>query len=410
MARFYDHLRRDQSAIDSELQAKLNGAMVIDATSLSDYLYANEAKGQWDLVRDFFNIAPPFDKFFVECSAPKQLVSKDGSMPWPQHFPSKWGVLFMATELSRLQPEERDRVLMGYSTDEFPTNLKWLLQAVLFTETPYTPNGQYNGKLRQQFSWWFPVLSDGAQPVSEERDRHIKIEYVAQEGETVKGFTPLAEGSNRGMLNITDQMFNMVNIRNVDSICQFWSPTADAPSLYQRMKDDEFKKFQDEKTTNFVKVMSLREDILSMKPAWQLHYTMVEEQYWLPLLLPCLMSVCFMHVKNVTLERVEQPIKLQKKAKKRYGEPLCDYHVLQVNPFKKVLETEGRSVQTGIRQALSVCRGHFHCYGEKYGKGKLFGKYSGEYWIPDHLRGSIEFGMKDKGYKVGRPENEKKSA
>jgi hypothetical protein len=409
VARFYDHLRRDRGVIDPDLFGKLNGSTVIDATNLSDFLFANEAKGEWDLLRDFFNVAPPFDKFFVECSAPKQFLTKDGMVPWPKHLPTKWGVLFMATDLNRLEPKERDFVLAGYSTGDLPANLKWVLQAVLFADTPFTPNGEYNGKMRQQFSWWFPVLSDGSQPTSEERERHIKIEYVVGEDPLVPSpnFIPNSPGSNRGMMEMTEQMFNLMNVRNVDSTCQFWNPSVNSPSLYERMNEAEYAKLKNEKTTNFIKVLSLREDILSMKPAWQFHYTMVEEQYWLPLLLPCLMSVCFLHVKNVTMERVEPPAPLQKKARKRYGEPLCDYHVLQVSPFKKVLETEGRVAQTGIRQAMSICRGHFHHYGDAVGKGKLFGKYSGAYWIPAHVRGSIELGLKDKSYKVSP---EKKSA
>jgi hypothetical protein len=403
MARFYDRLRREQDGISPELQEKLGGVTVIDGTNLSDYLYANEAKGEWDLVNDFFNIAPPFEKFFVECKAPAKLLTKKGFIPWPTHLPREWGVLFLATDLTKLNQHDRD--LLAGVNQETPEASRWLLQAILFAETPYTPNGQYNGKIREQFSWWFPVLPDGSQPTSTPRQRLIKIQYVVNESLGLIGvnepkFTPSKDNPARGMLEMNDDMLNLVNITNVDSTNRFWYPDAAAVPLFEAPSDEGWESLKTTPTDCFIKVMSLREDIPSMKPGWQLHYTTIEEKYWLPLLQPCLMTICFLHVKNITMERMEPPKPLVKKAMKRYGEPLCTYHVLKIQPFKKVLETEGHVAQTGIRHALSICRAHFHHYGEQFGKGLLFGKISGTFYIPSHIRGSIERGMVDKSYRL----------
>src|ERR1700739_4559448 len=87
MARFYDRLRRDNAAIDPELNEKLGGATIIDGTNLSDYLYANEAKGEWDLVKDFFNIAPPFEKFFVKSRPPRNCSPSKGLWRCPRPCP-----------------------------------------------------------------------------------------------------------------------------------------------------------------------------------------------------------------------------------------------------------------------------------------------------------------------------------
>lgn len=47
---------------------------------------------------------------------------------------------------------------------------------------------------------------------------------------------------------------------------------------------------------------------------------------------------------------------------------------------------------------LHSVRGHFSEYGERYDKGRLFGKLEGRYWIPAHARGSAEHGEVDKDY------------
>lgn len=47
---------------------------------------------------------------------------------------------------------------------------------------------------------------------------------------------------------------------------------------------------------------------------------------------------------------------------------------------------------------LHSVRGHFAEYGPKYGKGKLFGRLEGRYWIPAHARGSADEGEIRKDY------------
>jgi len=45
--------------------------------------------------------------------------------------------------------------------------------------------------------------------------------------------------------------------------------------------------------------------------------------------------------------------------------------------------------------ALSPVRGHFVHYGEQYGRGLLFGRYPGKFWVPDHVRGAGEPTIRD---------------
>lgn len=118
---------------------------------------------------------------------------------------------------------------------------------------------------------------------------------------------------------------------------------------------------------------------------------------------PCLLAVSFFHCKNVTLHREIPPVPLSKKYEKKHGWPLVSYHTLNIEPMKKVLRTEGDSQQTGLKQALHICRGHF----KDFSKGKgLFGKYKGLYWWDSVVRGSVSEGIIDKDYAVKPPRNE----
>jgi len=43
-----------------------------------------------------------------------------------------------------------------------------------------------------------------------------------------------------------------------------------------------------------------------------------------------------------------------------------------------------------METVLSPVRGHFSHYGERYGRGLLFGKLEGKFWVPGHVRGNTE--------------------
>jgi hypothetical protein len=46
------------------------------------------------------------------------------------------------------------------------------------------------------------------------------------------------------------------------------------------------------------------------------------------------------------------------------------------------------------------CRGHFSEYGPEFGKGLLFGKYEGRFWVPPHMKGRRGNGTVYKEYKA----------
>lgn len=110
---------------------------------------------------------------------------------------------------------------------------------------------------------------------------------------------------------------------------------------------------------------------------------------------PALLSISFMHCKNVARSEVAQPH--ARKFLKRTGTALVRYRVLVIEPMKRVLRTEGGVHEHGIERALHICRGHFATYtAEK----PLFGRVTGMVWRPQHIRGSAAHGVVLKDYEI----------
>lgn len=127
------------------------------------------------------------------------------------------------------------------------------------------------------------------------------------------------------------------------------------------------------------------------------------------LMCPSMLTLSFLHCKNVTVERkpgMHATRQARREAQRRGDADPVSFHVLNIEPMKKVLATEGDVGHNGLKKALHICRGHFANYGEQYGKGKLFGKYEGQFWVPSHVRGDIDAGIADKDYAVKAPKGE----
>jgi hypothetical protein len=115
------------------------------------------------------------------------------------------------------------------------------------------------------------------------------------------------------------------------------------------------------------------------------------------------MAAAFMSCKNVAMVPKEPDPKLAKARQRRNKPPLTKYYTLEIEPMKQVLRTEGKSEEVGLKKALHICRGHFANYSEDK---PLFGKVSGRFWIPAHVRGSGDAGEIKKDYKIVVPKNE----
>lgn len=127
-----------------------------------------------------------------------------------------------------------------------------------------------------------------------------------------------------------------------------------------------------------------------------------------PMFHTALLAISFMHCKNVKISEVVPPDPkppTKKQIKYRHlPRQLATYHVLDIEPMRQILKSEGQSEKVGQIKSLHICRGHFAHYED--GKG-LFGKYHGTYWIPQHVRGSANKGVAVKDYRIKAPHETK---
>jgi hypothetical protein len=119
--------------------------------------------------------------------------------------------------------------------------------------------------------------------------------------------------------------------------------------------------------------------------------------YFVSTFAPALLTISFMHCKNVDVVRVDPPPKLSRRAARQRGNPLTSYYVLDIQPMRRVLDTEGEAQARGLRHALHICRGHFKTFTEE---APLFGRHVGTYWWEAQARGTTEMGVIEKDYRV----------
>jgi hypothetical protein len=103
--------------------------------------------------------------------------------------------------------------------------------------------------------------------------------------------------------------------------------------------------------------------------------------------------------KNVSLSPRDNDPKQVRRAVKRHGGKPEDYryHVLVVRPPGASHDSPGQEIGIMPRH---ICRGHFAEYGAEFNKGLLFGRYSGRFYIPPHLKGKLEHGIVEKDYAI----------
>jgi hypothetical protein len=117
------------------------------------------------------------------------------------------------------------------------------------------------------------------------------------------------------------------------------------------------------------------------------------------LALPFWFAFAFMHCKNVSLESPPVSRQVRRQAERK-GTPLLDDRVLNIEPMKGVLRTDGGLDEAGPKVALHICRGHFKDYRDGPG---LFGKHKSVYWWEGSVRGSLARGNVEKDYQVNPP-------
>ncbi|OGC95283.1 MAG: hypothetical protein A2029_01420 [Chloroflexi bacterium RBG_19FT_COMBO_47_9] len=107
---------------------------------------------------------------------------------------------------------------------------------------------------------------------------------------------------------------------------------------------------------------------------------------------PVFLALSFIHCRNVQI--VPKGKGVLHKSRDRNA-PSFRYHLLQIDPMKRVLAEAAEKNNTNIKMALHICRGHFKDY--RNGPG-LFGKFKDVYWWDQQLRGDLSLGYVDKDY------------
>lgn len=124
---------------------------------------------------------------------------------------------------------------------------------------------------------------------------------------------------------------------------------------------------------------------------------------------PVCLALSFMHCKNVVVteqDGVYTNRQERREAQRRNDPPLVKHHTLHIEPMKTIIKRESGGDPVTMTKALHIVRGHIAEYGDAFGKGKLFGKYEGRFFIPAHVRGSAEQGVIDKRYVVHPPKDD----
>ena len=103
----------------------------------------------------------------------------------------------------------------------------------------------------------------------------------------------------------------------------------------------------------------------------------------------------------IAIQENHTPEKLNRANIKR-GKPrpyFEKYYTLQIEPMKKILNTEGQAKTLGLKKAFHICRGHFRTYDAN----PLFGKIKGTFWTPAHTKGDLQRGIIKKDYEIKVP-------
>ena len=74
-------------------------AQVVVADNVCDYFYVASDQENWLIDRDFPNLAPPWERFWIEFRSPPLINSAEtGGRPWEVHEPRMYGTYFEAVD------------------------------------------------------------------------------------------------------------------------------------------------------------------------------------------------------------------------------------------------------------------------------------------------------------------------
>lgn len=416
MDRFIDHLLRigpQASAsgvpgFDATMLEQVRNSVVIIGDNVSNYYYEGNEQETWVLEKDFPNVAPPFELFFLDFKAPSSVNSAvTGHHPWPKEMPIAWGLLCQGQEQGKppvdlSQESQRRSLQAGYQQ-----RLRELQQqCTLFGYDEHSaPNHEIPRRftLKQQDAIGFLKRVQLGYQLIQKGDWEAVERLIYRNTGYYPGAKWVLSASLFTEYNYSHQKKGRVAITPTWR----WKIGVNAQGMAIGSEDVHNGPLAQEYFLQNTEPGANLEEIVER----------LAGAYY-PFLCTGLLTLSFLHCKNVALKTVEEPGSLEqpppasRKAQKQKRQkqtairdqqqpvqppPTVTYHILDVEPMKKVLRTEGQAEQQGLKRAMHICRGHFAHYEE--GKG-LFGKYHGTYWRAQHVRGEASQGTHIKDYRI----------
>jgi hypothetical protein len=330
-------------------------AEVISSTNVTEYYFAGTDQEFWHLDRDFPNLAPVYDSFFIETKHPTHIRSEmHGTTRWDEPFvgfdsgvisnhgkrPHRWGAWF----INVLDKEFYKYFAVTDSAMEQILSNVWTLCITLFVQ--YDEDGPVTP------FWNFVLL------VHKETGAVVPNPLPIYPGLDNYSFLSAPLGTVKKDIENFKQLYGSDRVIEISDPGTGRKVTADIQGAYST------------EAMGFLK--------------------------------PLLLAVSFMHCRNV--ERVANHVshKLNKKRVARNVEPLYKFHTLKIAPMQRIIDQAAQSYRgskTGITMALHKVRGHFKTYTpEKPLMGHAVGSW---FWGPIQ-RGSKKRGVVVKEYEVSK--------
>ena len=340
------------------IKERISRYPIIVADNVCEYYYAQNTKDVWDLQTDFPSLGPPFESVFIEMYRPS-CIRTDDKVLSSNMLPKRWGWLFDSIDVCQETTDKlREAMEAGIARER--KRLELLVTAYR--------NEIDIAKIRE-------AGRSGSDEELNPTEKQIldcarRLKVAKREG--VEGLTKSCREADLRW-NVEGGLF----VEYEDPVGPFAAVSFSVTRQGVMLSRPTWSALGISTATDARETMEM--------------WSMIEN-----LLKPALLTLSFLNCKNVTT-KIEKPEPRLNAARIRRGKkPFLKYHVLQIEPLKKILRTEGQAETQGLKRALHICRGHFATYDEK----PLFGRVRGTFWIPSHVRGSREQGTVMKDYHV----------
>jgi hypothetical protein len=215
MKMLYEELIK-HPGVKEPLLGILRDAIVIKADNVADYFFSGNDKDVWDITTDFPNIAPPFEKFYIEFGAPEYLSLPNGKTEIiPSEFRDmRFGLLFVVQDAQKSDhPGAIKSIEKG---------LRWLVEVILFLES----DGElmfYGNRYPYMMSWQMGIGADGSIWKNEKIGPFYwlnipKETYASMNKEGKRIFDIRGRNFNQELLSIALLTISFMHCKNVQLI------------------------------------------------------------------------------------------------------------------------------------------------------------------------------------------------